>query len=147
MRPTDHVTLNLNNNISTSAVFFDIEKAFDATWHPGLLYRLSKLHFSANLIKLIGSFLTNRKFRVTVEGESSTPREIQAGLPQGSVLALILYNLYISDAPQTPGVQLTLFADDTSIYATERKKGYVLRKLLAASLQWRGGVSSEHKDQ
>jgi len=50
-------------------------------------------------------------------------------------------------SPQIPGVQLTLFADDTSIYATERKKGYVLRKLLAASLQWRGGVSSEHKDQ
>jgi hypothetical protein len=38
MRLTDHVTLHFNNNMSTAAVFLDIEKAFDTTWHPGLLY-------------------------------------------------------------------------------------------------------------
>jgi hypothetical protein len=64
MRLTDHVTLNFNNNISTAAVFLDIEKAFDTTWHPGLLNKLSKLEFSAAIIKLISSFLSNRKFRV-----------------------------------------------------------------------------------
>jgi hypothetical protein len=37
MRLTDQVTLNFNNNVSTSAVFLDIEKAFDTTWHPDLL--------------------------------------------------------------------------------------------------------------
>jgi hypothetical protein len=37
--------------------------------------------------------------------------------------------MYINDTPQTPGVYLALFADDTSLYATERKEGYVLRKL------------------
>jgi hypothetical protein len=65
--------------MSTAAVFLDIEKALDTTWHPGLLYKLSKMHFSTSLIKLISSFLSNRKFRVSVEGEMSTPREIQAG--------------------------------------------------------------------
>jgi hypothetical protein len=40
MRLTDHVTLNFNNNMSTAAVFLDIEKAFDTTWHRGLLYKL-----------------------------------------------------------------------------------------------------------
>jgi hypothetical protein len=91
MRLADHVTLNFNNNMSTAAVFLDIEKAFDTTWHPGLLYKLSKLHFSNSLIKLIRSFLSNRKFRVSVEGEMSTPREIQARVPQGSVLSPTLY--------------------------------------------------------
>jgi hypothetical protein len=38
MRLTDHVTLNFNNNISMAAVLLDIEKVFDKTWHPGLLY-------------------------------------------------------------------------------------------------------------
>jgi hypothetical protein len=38
MRLTDHVTLNLKNNISTAAVFMDIEKAFDTKWHLGLLF-------------------------------------------------------------------------------------------------------------
>jgi hypothetical protein len=48
MRLTDQVTLNFNNSMPMAAVFFDIEKAFYTTWHPGLLYNLSKLQFSAN---------------------------------------------------------------------------------------------------
>jgi hypothetical protein len=80
-----------------------------------------------NLIKLVGSFLSNRKFKVSVEGEMSTPRVMLAGVPQGSVLSPTLNNLYINDAPQTYGVYLALFADDTCLYATDRKEGFVLR--------------------
>jgi hypothetical protein len=54
--------LKINNNISTAAVFLDIERALDTTWRPGLLYKLYKLKFSTNLIKLISSFLSERKF-------------------------------------------------------------------------------------
>jgi hypothetical protein len=129
MRLTDHVTLNLNNNKSTAAVFLDIEKAFDKTWHLGLLYNLSELKFSISLIKFINSFLSQRKFRVSVEGELSTPTNTQAGVPQGSVLSSTLYSLYINDTSQTSGVYLGLFADDTCIYATDRKECYVHRKL------------------
>jgi hypothetical protein len=43
MRLTDHVTLNFN--MSTAAIFLDIEKAFETTWHNGLLYKLSKMNF------------------------------------------------------------------------------------------------------
>jgi hypothetical protein len=82
---TDHVTLNFNNNMSTAAVFLDIEKTFDTTWHSGLLYKMSKFEFSTRLIQLISSLLSERKFRVSIEGEMSTPREVQGGLPQGSV--------------------------------------------------------------
>jgi hypothetical protein len=39
MRLADHVTINFNNNMSMAAVFLDIERAFDTTWHPGLLYK------------------------------------------------------------------------------------------------------------
>jgi hypothetical protein len=45
MRLMVHATLNFNNNMPTAAVFLDIEKAFDTTWHLGLLYKLSKLEF------------------------------------------------------------------------------------------------------
>jgi hypothetical protein len=105
--------------MSTAAVFLDINKAFDTTWQPGLLYKLSKLQFSNSLIKLISSFLSQRKFRVLVEDE----------VPQGSVLSPTPYNLYINDTPQTSGVNLALFADDTCVYATGRKEGYVLIKI------------------
>jgi hypothetical protein len=43
MRLTDHVTLNSNNKMYTASVLLDIEKAFDTTWHSGLLYKMSKL--------------------------------------------------------------------------------------------------------
>jgi retron-type reverse transcriptase len=113
------MTLNFNNKMSKAVVFLDIEKAFDTIWHRGLLYTLSKLEFSTSVIKL----------RVSVQGKMPTPKHMQAGVPQGSILPPTLYNLYINDTPQTHSVHLTLFADDTCLYATERKGGYDLRKL------------------
>jgi hypothetical protein len=82
-----------------------------------------------NFIKLISSFLSQRKFRVSVEGELSTPRYMEAGVPQGPVLSPTLYNLYINDTPQATNLHLALFADDTCLYATDRKEGYTVRKL------------------
>jgi hypothetical protein len=116
------------NNIATTAVFLDIKKAFDTTWHPGLIYKLSHFHFLFSLIKLISSLLSSRKFRFMIEGELSTPRNIQGGVPQGSVLSPILYNLCINDTPQTPRVYLALFADDMCLYSTDHEESYVLRK-------------------
>jgi hypothetical protein len=88
--------------MSTAAVFLHIEKAFDTFWHPGLLYKVSKMEFSSNLIKLIRSSVSERKFGVSMEGEMSTPRDIKAGVLQGSILSPTLYNLHINDIPQTP---------------------------------------------
>jgi hypothetical protein len=115
--------------MSTAAAFLDIEKAFDTTWYPGLLYKLSELQFSTSLIKLIASFLTNREYKVSVEGELSSPRKVAAGLPQGFVLAPVLYSLYINDAPAAPGIHLALFEDDTCVYATEKHERRLLNKL------------------
>jgi hypothetical protein len=67
--------------MSTATVFLDTEKAFDTTMHLGLLHKLSELKFSISLIKLIPSFLSQRKFGVSVEYEISTPSDIKAGMP------------------------------------------------------------------
>jgi hypothetical protein len=79
-------------------------------------------------MKLISSFLSQCKFSVSVEGEMSTPREMRAGVPHGSVLSPTLYNIYINDAHQTPGVYLGLFPDDTGLYGADLKEGFVVRK-------------------
>jgi hypothetical protein len=106
-----------------AAVFLDIDIAFDTTWRLGLLYKLSELTFSISLIKHIIYFPSRRKFSVSVEGELSTPRDIQAGFRP------VPHTVHINDTPQTPGVYLGLFADDTCIYAIGREEGYVLRNL------------------
>jgi hypothetical protein len=64
--------------MSKDAVFLDIEKAFDTTWHLGLLHKLSSLKFSISLIKLIRSSLSQRKFGASVGGEMSTPKEYKS---------------------------------------------------------------------
>jgi hypothetical protein len=83
----DRITLNFSNRITTAAVFLAIKEAFDTIWHPGLLYKLSKLEFSTRLIKLINFFLSLRRFRVELEGKVSTPKDMVAGVPQASVLS------------------------------------------------------------
>jgi hypothetical protein len=70
-----HVTPNFNHNMSTAVVFLDIEKAFDTTWHSGLLCKLSQLECSTSLIRLIASFLTDRKFKALVEIKISARRK------------------------------------------------------------------------
>jgi hypothetical protein len=124
MRLTDHISFN--NNLSTAAVFLNIEKAFDATWYLGLVYKLRKLKFSTNLIKLLSLFLSARRLSVSVESEMFTLREIQGRVPQGSVLSSTLYSMYINYTPQTLAVYL---ADGICVYATDRKEGYILREL------------------
>jgi hypothetical protein len=67
IRLTDQVTLTFNN-MSTAAVFLDIEKDFDTTWQLRLLYKLSKLKLSISLLKLISSFLReNSETRLKVK--------------------------------------------------------------------------------
>jgi hypothetical protein len=89
----DQATLNFNK--SKAVAFLDIEKIFFITWHPGLLYELHKLKFSTNLIKLNSSFLSERKFTVSLYGEMSTSRGIKAGVPQSSFLSPTLYSDYM----------------------------------------------------
>jgi hypothetical protein len=74
-RLTDHVTLNFN--MSMALVFLDIENPFDTTWHLGFLYKLSKLKCLISVIKLISSFLSQRKFKVSVESEMYMPTVIR----------------------------------------------------------------------
>jgi hypothetical protein len=65
-----------------------------------------------------------------------------AGLPQGSVLAPVLYSLYINDAPAEPGIHVAQFADDTCIYATEKHERHVFNKLQRVATVWGHGIST-----
>jgi hypothetical protein len=88
-----------------------------------------ELEFSSSFVEVIDSFLTDRKFKVFIEGEFSAPRGTVAEVPQGSVLAPILHTLRTNDAPAAPATHLALFADCTCIYASEKHERHVLCKL------------------
>ena len=116
LRITEFATRNFNLNKSTGLVLLDIEKAFDSVWHEGLIYKLNKLKFPLHYIKMIQSFLSDRKAFVEIEGHSSEAFEIPAGVPQGSLLSPFLFNIFVNDLPKINNCHLAAYADDLAVF-------------------------------
>lgn len=100
-------------------------------WHTGLLHKISE-HFPKQLSELLGSYLTGRMFRVKFDNEFSELKEINAGVPQGSVLGPILYLIFTNDIPNSKNVTIATFADDTAILVTGENTSESTKKLQSA---------------
>ena len=98
-------------------VFLDISKAFDKVWHKGLLFKLKQNGISGKLLNLISDFLSNRKQRVVLNGQYSSWKNIEAGVPQGSILGPLFFLIYINDLSENLVTNPKLFADDTSLFS------------------------------
>ena len=98
-------------------VFLDISKAFDKVWFKGLIYKLKQNGISGKLLSLITDFLSNRKQRVVLNGKYSSWTNIEAGVPQGSILGPLLFLIYINDLSDNLITNPKLFADDTSLFS------------------------------
>ena len=68
--------------------------------HERVLFKLSLNGISVNLQKLLTDFLKYRKQRVTLNRQTSSWTEVNAGVPQGSMLVSLLFSIYINDLPE-----------------------------------------------
>ena len=99
-------------------VFLDLSKTFDKVWHEDLVFKLEQNGISGKLLRLIKNFLSNKKQRVVLNGQCSSWMDVQAGVPQGSILGPLLFLIYINNLLDNLVSNLKLFADDTSLFPT-----------------------------
>ena len=95
-------------------VLLDLRKAFDSVWHDGLVHKLLQYNYPVYLIKIIHSYLKDRTAFVTCQSADSFYFDVTSGVPQGSLIAPHLFNLFLKDIPIPRKGHLSLYADDTA---------------------------------
>jgi len=102
-------------------MFLNLQKAFDCVDHDILLNKLNNCGITGGFFKLIKNYLQNGYQRVVLNNNSSRSvsdwGKITHGVPQGSILGLLLFHLYINDLPSLVKTNnnIVSFADDTSL--------------------------------
>ena len=114
----DKWTEIIDDGGTIDAIYMDFMKAFDKVPHERLLKKVEAYGIGGPLLGWIRSFLTGR-VRVRVDEDSSKWTQVTSRIPQGSVLGLTLFVLYINDLPDSIQNNSTavIFADDTKLFA------------------------------
>ena len=112
------------------ALMTDLSKAFDCLHHELLIAKLDAYGFDIKSVKLIQQYLSNRKQRVKVGNTYSSWKDIFYGIPQGSILGLLISNIFLCDLFYfLEGVAVASYADDTTTYTANKTNDLVIKKI------------------
>jgi len=109
-----------NDKLKSGAYFIGLSAAYDTVWKNGLLRKLAQIIPCPILLHYIETILGNRNFQVFLGGQKSKTRVLNNGLPQGSFLASMLFNVYVNDMPNTIS-KMFAYADDTCLESQSKQ--------------------------
>ena len=88
-------SFDYNPSVDIRGIFLDILKAFDKVCHDGLIFKLQMYGIDGKLLKLFKSYVKDRQQRALLNGQTSSWKNVLAGVLQGSVLGPLLFLIYI----------------------------------------------------
>ena len=114
LKATDCWITQVDSGMYVGALLIDLSKAFDSVPHQKLLDELSSIGCDSAALQWFTSYLSKREQRVTQKGAVTPWMPISQGVPQGSGLSPLLFNIYVRNLPSSTGSTVIQFADDVT---------------------------------